>query len=202
MMKGSSGRTGPVAARLFAAVIMIVIALWMGFWIGCDRPSPIRVASKEPHPEVTLELGNRETFQAMLEKHRGKVVLVDFWATWCLPCTIEFPHSVERSQRFGSNGLSVISVSMNEPADREEVLAFLQRSNASFDNLLTEYGAGSAFVDAFDLRGDLPLYRLYDRKGVLRYTFSEDPEGIENGETIDRIDQRIEQLLSEESEPE
>jgi len=174
----------------------------MGLWMGCDRPSSFRVPSNESHPEVTLELGNRETFQAMLAKHRGNVVLVDFWATWCLPCTIQFPHSVERSQRFGSNGLSVISVSMNEPADREEVLAFLQRSNASFDNLLTEYGAGSAFVDAFDLRGDLPLYRLYDRKGVLRYTFSEDPEGIEKGETIDRIDQRIEQLLSEEPEPE
>lgn len=170
--------------------------------MGCDRPSPIRVPSKESHSEVTLELGNRETFQSMLAKHRGNVVLVDFWATWCLPCTIQFPHTVERSQRFGSNGLSVISVSMNEPADREGVLAFLQRANAQFDHLITEYGAGSAFVDAFDLRGDLPLYRLYDRKGVLRYSFSEDPEGIENGETIDRIDQRIEQLLAEESEPE
>ncbi len=197
-MKGSSGRTGSVAARLSAAVIMTM----MTSWVGCDlRPANL-TPSRESHSDITLELGNRETFQSMLEKHRGKVVLVDFWATWCLPCTIQFPHSVERSQRFGSNGLSVISVSMNEPADREEVLAFLQRANAQFDHLITEYGAGSAFVDAFDLRGDLPLYRLYDRKGVLRYTFSEDPEGIENGETIDRIDQRIEQLLSEESEPE
>ena len=179
-------------------VIMTVIMIWM----GCDRPPAIHAPVDRSHSEINLEMGNRETLESMLEKHRGKVVLVDFWATWCLPCTIQFPHSVERSQRFAGNGFAVISVSMDEPADRDKVLAFLQRANARFDHLLTEYGAGSAFVDAFDLRGDLPLYRLYDRKGVLRFSFCEDPEGIEKGEPIERIDQRIEQLLAEESVPE
>jgi thiol-disulfide isomerase/thioredoxin len=141
--------------------------------------------------------GNSQTLASMLVKHRGKVVLVDFWATWCGPCVKQFPHLIELSSKRRDAGLAVVSVSMNEPKEREAVLAFLKRQKADFDNLLPEYGAGSRFLEAFDLRGDVPFYKLYDSQGVLRYTFSDDPSGIENCESIERIDQRVEDLLGE-----
>jgi hypothetical protein len=84
---------------------------------------------------------------------------------------------------------------MNEPKERDSVLAFLTRQKADVENLLPKYGAGSEFLEAFDLRGDVPFYKLYDKQGVLRYTFSDDPAGIENCEPIEKIDQRIEELL-------
>jgi thiol-disulfide isomerase/thioredoxin len=148
-----------------------------------------------------VTLGDRETFQHWLDERRGSVVLVDFWATWCPPCVQQFPHTVELSRLHRDAGLAVISVSMNEPRELASVQAFLTKRKARFDHLLTRYGAGADFVEAFELRGDIPFYRLYGRDGRLRYSFSSDPEGIENGEPIDQIDARVLELLAESHEP-
>jgi thiol-disulfide isomerase/thioredoxin len=145
--------------------------------------------------DVKLSEGDRETFAQILSRHHGQVVLVDFWATWCGPCVKQFPHTVELSHKYRDQGLAVVTVSMNEPKERDSVLAFLTRQKADVENLLPKYGAGSEFLEAFDLRGDVPFYKLYDKQGVLRYTFSDDPAGIENCEPIEKIDQRIEELL-------
>jgi hypothetical protein len=104
---------------------------------------------------------------------------------------------MELSRKHREGGLAVVTVSMNEPKERDSVLAFLERQKADIDNLLPKYGAGSEFLDAFDLRGDIPFYRLYDRQGALRYTFSGDPEGMVNCEAIEKIDQRVVELLGE-----
>jgi thiol-disulfide isomerase/thioredoxin len=173
---------------------------------GCEKPvnqtiegrtGSVPQADATANPRVTLTIGGERTLASMLEGHRGEVVLVDFWATWCVPCVLAFPHTVELSQRYRERGLATVSVSMNEPSDRASVLAFFTKANAEFENLLTEYGAGAEFVDAFELRGDIPCYKLYDRKGALRYVFSSDPEGLEHGEPMERMDQRIEELLAE-----
>ena len=49
----------------------------------------------------------------------------------------------------------------------------------------------------FELRGDIPYFKLYDRQGTLRYTFSNDPDGLEKCEPIDQIDKRVAELLAE-----
>ncbi len=170
-----------------------------------DQPATLSEASTEVAKsadtdlpeEITLTLGNEDTFRELLNQHKGKVVLVDFWATWCVPCLQQFPHTVSLSGKHRDVGLAVISVSMNEPDEKESVQRFLTKSKAAFDNLLTDYGAGAEFLVAFDLRGEVPFYKLYDRQGSLRYSFSGDPAGLENCEPIERIDERVAQLLSE-----
>ena len=187
-----------------------------GFGSGCDSKTAAPIAiptdnsadsftDNSPSGERDSQVGSRvalvdgsnQTLADWIAKHHGKVVLVDFWATWCGPCVKEFPHLVELSNKHRDAGLAVISVSMNEPKDRPSVLAFLKRQKADFENLLPEYGAGSKFLEAFDLRGDVPFYKLYDSKGVLRFSFSDDPSGIENCESIEKIDSRVEALLKE-----
>jgi thiol-disulfide isomerase/thioredoxin len=187
-----------------------------GFGSGCDSKTSAPIAiptdksadsftDNSPSGERDSQVGSRvalvdgsnQTLADWIAKHHGKVVLVDFWATWCGPCVKEFPHLVELSNKHRDAGLAVISVSMNEPKDRPSVLAFLERQKADFENLLPEYGAGSKFLEAFDLRGDVPFYKLYDSKGVLRFSFSDDPSGIENCESIEKIDSSVEALLKE-----
>jgi thiol-disulfide isomerase/thioredoxin len=187
-----------------------------GFGSGCDSKTAAPIAiptdnsadsftdnspsgdrDSQEGSRVVLVDGSNQTLADWITKHHGKVVLVDFWATWCGPCVKGFPHLVELSNKHRDAGLAVISVSMNEPKDRPSVLAFLKRQKADFENLLPEYGAGSKFLEAFDLRGDVPFYKLYDSKGVLRFSFSDDPSGIENCESIEKIDSRVEALLKE-----
>ena len=58
---------------------------------------------------------DRAGYDAAIAKHRGKVVLVDFWATWCLPCVEQLPHTLELGQQMADRGLAVVTVSCDEP---------------------------------------------------------------------------------------
>lgn len=184
-------------------LLSLAFFIFFSFSVGCDRTSvhhvPADPTVESPSSDVKLTEGDRETFAQIVSSHQGQVVLVDFWATWCGPCVKQFPHSIELAHKYRDRGFAVVTVSMNEPKERDAVLAFLVRQKADVENLLPRYGAGTEFLEAFDLRGDVPFYKLYDRRGVLRYTFSSDPEGIENCEPIEMIDQRVEELLFSEN---
>ena len=86
---------------------------------------------------------------------------------------------------------------MDDPTDEAKVLDYLREQQAVVDNLIGKYGAGTEFADAFGMRGDVPFYKLYDRTGRLRYQFSSDPSGLENGESLAQLDRRIRELLAE-----
>ena len=155
-----------------------------------------RSALLEPtKQEVKLVVGNRKAFDRWVEQHRGKVILVDFWATWCGPCVEHFPKTVALHAKHSQRGFTAMTVSMNEPEEHDAVLAFLQRNQATMENLLTEYGAGEGFVKAFELPGEIPYCLLIDQKGDIRFRFSGEPEGTKDCESLDQIEGRIEELL-------
>jgi len=52
-----------------------------------------------------------------LSSYRGKIVLLDFWATWCVPCRDEIPHFVELQNKYGDAGLQIIGISMDDSPD-------------------------------------------------------------------------------------
>ena len=67
---------------------------------------------------VALRTIDEDELAEAIASHRGKVVLVDFWATWCLACTELFPHTVALHHRFADDGLVVLSVSFDDPESR------------------------------------------------------------------------------------
>ena len=141
--------------------------------------------SSRPADGVTLRPIDASGLAQALQQHRGQVVLVDFWATWCGPCLELFPHTVELHRRFGNRGLAVITVSLDDPDNRAAVRKFLGRSGAAMENYLAVYGVGPAAFTAFEIDdGALPHVRLYDRQGKLHSTFESggkaiDPEQVE-----------------------
>jgi len=146
---------------------------------GCTaRPTP-------PASEATLHAIDAPGLAQTVEKHRGQVVLIDFWATWCGPCLELFPHTVELERRFGDRGLAVITVSLDDPGNRPAVSKFLLRNAATTENFLSTYGVGPAAFTAFGIDdGALPHVKIYDRHGKLQRAFqsggtSIDPKAIE-----------------------
>jgi thiol-disulfide isomerase/thioredoxin len=159
--------------------------------VGPPRPGTVLAAG-----EVSLRAVDADTFRDAIDQHKGRVILVDFWATWCGPCKEDFPHSVELSRRFKEQGLQVVSVSFDDPKDYPAVLAFLREQGATIENLVSVNGMSIESISAFDIVGGaLPFYKLYDRTGALRYQFTGDPEGLEGVLKTGELDKRVQELI-------
>ena len=95
---------------------------------------------------------------------RGKVVLVDFWATWCQPCKKEMPGYQRLADRYGSGGLVVIGFKFDTMPDMEDPLQFARGIGVRYplavasDDLKQKFG---------EIEG-LPTTLLFDRQGILR----------------------------------
>jgi thiol-disulfide isomerase/thioredoxin len=160
-------------------------------------PVPARPTS-EPAPPVELTPVDRAAYDAAIARHRGRVVLVDFWATWCLPCVEQLPHTLELGRRFRDRRLAVVTVSCDEPAEIEKVAQFLASKQAhAATNLISKFGGSPQTMEAFELSsGAVPFYKLYDRTGKLRQTFGIDPASKKQFTPAD-IEAATQQLLAE-----
>jgi thiol-disulfide isomerase/thioredoxin len=158
---------------------------------GSNAGDPADPANGEP---VTVRVVDESEFAEALRRYQGKVVLVDYWATWCPSCLKLFPHTVELSARYSDRGLVVISLSMDDPENQPNVLKALQHNRATFDNFISRYGGSDKSAEAFGLEDlVLPKYRLYDRNGEIHSTLRSSGGPI-RPEDIDRA---VEALLAQ-----
>ena len=143
-------------------------------------------SANPPAGGPTLRTIDAAGLARLLDQHRGQVVLVDFWATWCGPCVKLFPHTAELQRRYCDRGLAVITVSLDDPADSSAVGRFLAQNGAATENYLSSYGVGPEAMTALGIAdGALPHVRIYDAEGRLRKTFTSggrmiDPKEIES----------------------
>jgi thiol-disulfide isomerase/thioredoxin len=168
------------ATRISYALVLC-LALPGALLNGQQAPPPARLAT-EARPAPDPELLDARGYAALLEKHRGKPVLVNFWATWCPPCHKEYPLLNELAKTYGPKGLVVVAVSFNEDAELNLVRRFLARNAPVFANYRMKPGEHERFTDAVEKgwRGVIPATFFYDREGR--------PKGKLLGDRITRED--------------
>ncbi len=145
------------------------------------QPKAVSLVNKRA-PEITRAglTGARVDLKSL----RGKVVLLNFWATWCAPCLIEMPELNVWQRQYGAQGLQVIGISMDDDA------APVRKLTAK---LKTEYPIAMGDAKLGELYGGvmgLPLSFLIDRNGVVRARFQ--------GETdLKNIEKQMKRMLDQ-----
>lgn len=103
-----------------------------------------------------------------IAREKGRVVLVNFWATWCVPCREEFPSLARLQRTHAARGLSVLGVSTDLARDMPAVEKFLAEHRPPFPNYRKKSeGDDQDFIEAMDPKwgGELPFSVLYGRDG-------------------------------------
>ncbi|MDQ2969572.1 MAG: redoxin family protein [Acidobacteriota bacterium] len=110
----------------------------------------------------------------LLAAQKGRVVLVNFWATWCVPCREEFPDLVRLQRDLAPRGLRVLGISTDFAGQTAAVESFLASTKPNFDNYRKKSGDDQAFIETVDpgWGGELPFSVLYGRDGRKRKVFS------------------------------
>lgn len=97
---------------IYGVVALALLGLYLAGRRTARKPKP--TASGNVAPDFTIT--DIDGKKLALSDYRGKVVLLDFWATWCTPCRAEIPHFVEMQQKYGPQGFQVVGISMDDDA--------------------------------------------------------------------------------------
>lgn len=127
---------------------------------------PAQIFSQERKaPPLTLKSIEGQTVR--LSDYRGKVVLINFWATWCPPCRAEIPDLIKFQKKYGKDGLQIIGVTY-PPEERASVRRLTRRLKVNYPIAL-----GTRETKASFSRDEtLPLTVIIDREGVIRGTIA------------------------------
>ena len=145
-----------------------------GASVSASTPGKISGDAKgQLAPEFDLK--NLDGQSVRLSDYHGKVVLLNFWATWCAPCKEEMPWFADLQQRYGPQGLQVIGVAMDD-SDKKVIDTFAKKMGVNYPVLLgkesvaTAYGDVQFLPDTFYIGRDGKILRhvqgLIDRKSI------------------------------------
>lgn len=138
-------------------------------------------------PSPPLQFKALDGREVDLEKLKGKVVLLDFWATWCPPCLEEIPHVRDAYERYNKEGLEIVGISFD--ADKQRLEDVVKRENLKWPQYFDGGGQETAPGKTFGIL-HWPSMWLLDRNGVIRF--------ISAGAGMDR---KITALLKETGNP-
>jgi peroxiredoxin len=150
------------ASRLvigLASVAILVIAFGV-VWMQSAKYEPLTVGKVAPD----FELPGLDEKQVRLSDFRGKVVFLNFWATWCKPCREEMPSMEILYKNFERDGLVVLAVSIDRVTTKKDIPPFVKGMSLTFPVLVDSWGQTDK---RYKLMG-VPETYIIDQQGVLR----------------------------------
>lgn len=141
------------------------------------------VAQAQKAPAFNLSGDNKNISLADL---KGKVVYLDFWASWCVPCRKSFPWMNEMHARYDKKDFTIVAINLD--SSKAEALKFLEKIPADFD---IAYDPEGGVADKYKLKA-MPSSYLIDKKGKLVFAH----KGYREGDTAE-IEDKIRTLLKQ-----
>ncbi len=174
-----------LVARIAGVVLLVVFAGWFVL---------ISPGAAAPSGETAVELKvvKYADLVKAVRAQRGKVVVIDVWADFCVPCKREFHNLVELHQRYTDKDLVCMSVSLDRPEGQEGALKFLKKSKATFANYLLDEKP-EFWADRWHIQGP-PAVFVFDRQGRRAAKF--DSEHPDNTFTYEDVKKLVSKLLA------
>lgn len=147
-----------VVVVLAAALILVVMFLVV--WLQSAKYEPLTVGKTAPD----FQLPDLNDNEVRLSDYRGKVVFLNFWATWCKPCREEMPSMEVLYKNFEKDGLVILAVSIDRVTTKKEIPPFVKSLNLTFPVLVDSWGQTDK---RYKLMG-VPETYIIDREGTLR----------------------------------
>src|SRR5271165_4441923 len=153
----NSLKRSPLALVVVAFVVALM--LYFGYHHARKHPGVAGAAFNQSTiaPDFSLESLDGKTTR--LSDFRGKAVLLNFWATWCGPCKIEMPWFVDLQKQYGSQGLQIVGVAMDD-GSKEDIAKFAKDMGVNYPILIgkesvgDEYGGVPALPQSFVIARD------------------------------------------------
>jgi thiol-disulfide isomerase/thioredoxin len=147
----------------------ILAVLALSTVLGCDggksgKDPAAHPMARKPAPDVEVKLANGSAFHP--RDAAGKVLVLDFWATWCQPCKASFPKVDAIYKKHASKGLEVVAI--NEDDEQDKVPPFLAEVKPTFTIAFDNKGKAA---EAYGVE-TMPSSFIIDRRGVVRYAHS------------------------------
>lgn len=166
--------TRPRAIALIAAVAVLSAVAGAGYhgWssrVAGEREAAARAGSDRVFAARFTDLQNGA---ATLERWRGQVLVVNFWATWCAPCREEIPVFVRLQDRHGPRGLQFVGVAFDQP---DKVAEFAREFRINYPLVLGGIDTMELMREAGNRAGVLPYTLVIDRQGRV---VSREPGGV------------------------
>jgi len=153
-------------ALVILVAIVLVVAIWRGIRHSHSNRTGLGGAAVAHSVAPSFSLQDLEGKPLDLASYRGKVVLLNFWATWCTPCRGEIPHFVELQSQYGGRGLQIVGISMDDgPAP---VRNFYQEHKMNYPVALGTEKVAEAYGGVLGL----PVTFLIDRDGRIAAKFT------------------------------
>ncbi|UCH48018.1 MAG: TlpA family protein disulfide reductase [Betaproteobacteria bacterium] len=130
--------------------------------VGYRLSAPDRLSEVDASGVLAATLPDLEGVPHSVSRWKGKVLVVNFWATWCPPCLEEIPVFVRLQREMGERGLQFVGIAIDE---RDKVVAFARRNAINYPIMIGQLDAIELSKTAGNERGGLPYTLVLDRSG-------------------------------------
>lgn len=152
--------------RIALLVLMVAIAAGAaGYFAANSRidPAPAAAAAQvSADPIFSAAIPDLNGQPQSFSQWRGKVLIVNFWATWCAPCLKEIPEFIELQEQYGKRGLQFVGIAVDQ---KDKVATYAQKTGINYPVLLGEAEAIDLSRKAGNRLGALPYTLIIDRQG-------------------------------------
>ena len=168
--------------RFIAAGLLLFIAVIL---IGCDSGTK---KAKVPKVVPNFSLTSLDGTPLTKDNLKGKVVILDFWATWCAPCRAAIPHLVSLYKTYKDQGLEVIGVNLDQ-GDRSDVVDFVKRNQIPYPIAI---GTNNSITKDLGNISSLPTMILLSKQSSIEFKVV----GF-NAEISSKLESKLKKLLAE-----